>query len=380
MGDEADARGKRIKLTGSRFEGGRLPIDSLIELERYQRAVQLMAEHAWRREHPGEAPPTEVTESASLAIERIEEGSADIYLAFEQVAIQQEYRLEAQDAVDSTLEAAYMGLELPPLPDDIADDVRETLAEIGETLQAGQAMQFFVDDPSIGAIEINVETRPAATARLILSTFMQEPAPRVDGGVTHEETSLVARVTVIDAQKMRYTLDSEEHGTVRGRYRNDPEILDALRDVVNSTSEGPLTRIFGDLRFKEAKPWSFWTTTKIERVEFDETEWGRSLARYAALPTAWAGGHGEQISSIALDATQALMRLLSSEAHPPAMAPTEEGGVLLEWTSTSGIRSVEILADGTFELFSMGIDEQRGQQTETVDVSAAASFVKGVGA
>lgn len=377
MDDLGGPRYKRIKLTGARFEGGRLPIDSLVELERYQRAVQLIAEHAWRREHPGEVPPAEVTEAASLAIERIEEGSADIFLAFEQSAAYQAYTIEAQDAVDSTVEAAYLGLELPSLPDDVGDEVRETLAEMGETLQSGQSMQFYVDDQSIGAIEINVETRPAATERLILSTFLQEPAPKADSGIHREETSLVARVTVIDAEHMKYELNSEAYGVIHGRYRDNPEILDALREVVNSTSDGPLTRIFGELRHKSNKPWSFWTTTKIERVQFDDSDWGRSLARYATLPTGWAGGYGVQISSIALDATQALMRLIGAGAQSPAIAPTEDGGVLLEWADDIGIRSVEILEDGTFELFSMSRHEHRGRQTETVDASKAAAFAKG---
>lgn len=377
MDDLGGPRFKRIKLTGDRFNGGRLPIDSLVELERYQRAVQAMAEHEWRRQHPGEAPPAEVSESASLVIDRIEDGSADIFLAFEQTAVHQEYREQARDAVDATIAAAYGGHELPELPAGVGEEVRETLAEFGETLQIGQAIQLYTDGDDSPAVQISVESRPAAVERLILSTFFQEPAPRPDSAIVRTETSIVARVTVIDAEHMKYELNSESYGIVHGRYRDNPEILDELRALVNSTSEGPLTRIFGELRQKRGKPWSFWTTTKVERVEFDATDWGRSLARYATLPQGWAAGHGEQITSTALDAVQAVMRLIGPATRRPAMAPTEDGGVLLEWIDDTGLRSIEVLEDGSFELFEMARGQHRGTQTETINAAEAATFVKG---
>lgn len=376
MDELGGPRYKRIRLTGERFEGGRLPIDSLVELENYQRAVQAMAEHQWRRDHPGEVPPAEVSSAASLVIERIEDGSADVFLAFEEVAHYQQYQEEARDAVDLTIEAAYEGRDLPYLPPGVAEEVRTTVSQFGQSLEAGQAIKFY-PDASEKPIEITVETRRTATERLILTDFMQEPTPQIATGIRREDTSIVARVTVIDAEAMKYELNSDAYGIIHGRYRDNPEMLDELRAVVNSTSEGPLTRIYGQLRHRGDKPWSFWTTTKVERVEFDDTDWGRSLARYATFPSGWAGGQGVQIGSIALDAAQVVLKRIDMRARPVAMAPTEEGGVLLEWVSDAGIRSVEILEDGTYELFEMDRGAHRGTQTETRDAVAAASFMNG---
>lgn len=376
MDDVGAPRYKRIRLTGERFSGGRLPIDSLIELERYQRAIQAMAEHEWRRDHPGESVPEEVSRAASLVIERIEDGSADVFLAFEQVAVHQQYQVEARDAVDATIEAAYEGRELPFLPVEVADEVRSTIADFGLSLASGQAIRFYPEDAT-EPVEITVETRRAAADRLVLTDFLQAPTEQVSSRITREDTSLVARVTVINAEDMKYELNSDAFGVVHGRYRDNPEMLDALRDVVNSTSEGPLTRIFGQLRLREGKPWSFWTTTKIERVEFEDTDWGRSLARYAAFPRGWAGGAGEQISSVALDAAQSVLKRINTQTRPVAMAPTEDGGVLLEWISDAGIRSIEVLEDGTYELFEMARGSHRGVQTETEDATVAANFLNG---
>lgn len=376
MDDVGAPRYKRIRLTGERFSGGRLPIDSLIELERYQRAIQAMAEHEWRRDHPGQSVPAEVLKAASLVIERIEDGSADVLLAFEQATVHQQYQEEARDAVDATIEAAYDGHELPALPSDVADEVRSTLAQFGTSLEPGQSIRFYPDGVQ-EPVEITIETRKVAAERLILTDFMQEPVPKLTSGITRDETSLVARVTVINAEDMKYELNSDAFGTIHGRYRDNPEMLDELRAVVNSTSEGPLTRIYGQLRQRDGKPWSFWTTTRIEKVEFDDTDWGRSLTRYASLPQGWAGGQGVQINSLALDAAQAVLKRIDIGARPVAMAPTEDGGVLLEWISDAGIRSVEVLEDGSYEMFEMERGAHRGTQTETSDATVAAAFVNG---
>ena len=64
---------KRIRLSGARFDGGRPPIDSLVEFKSYQDAVRAMARHEWLRDHPGEAAPGTLNDSVRLTIERIEE-------------------------------------------------------------------------------------------------------------------------------------------------------------------------------------------------------------------------------------------------------------------------------------------------------------------
>ena len=90
MSDEPQPSVKRFRLTGARFEGGRLPVDSLVELEHYQDVVRIAAEAEWRHDHPGEELPSGLREAVSLTIERIDEGSADVFLAFEQHAVYQQ--------------------------------------------------------------------------------------------------------------------------------------------------------------------------------------------------------------------------------------------------------------------------------------------------
>ena len=106
MGDERKPGVKRVRLSGARFDGGRLPVDSLVELQKYQDVVRIAAEAEWRQAHPDEDIPADLRSSVSLTIERIDEGSADVFLAFEQHQVYVQYQAEAQDVADVFLFAA----------------------------------------------------------------------------------------------------------------------------------------------------------------------------------------------------------------------------------------------------------------------------------
>jgi len=379
MDDQRRPSGKRIRLTGERFKAGRLPVDSLIELERYQEVVRKLAEYEWRRDHPDEQLPADFRALVSLTIERIDEGSADVLLAFEQHAVYVQYQDEAQDAVDATIAAAYAGAPLPPLPalpPAAVAEFREELADFGATLREAQSIEFYVNPDDTTPVLITVETRKQALTELILTDFMIAPSDPVGSAdiIERREESLIGRVTAVDADSTKYEI-ATAYGKVHGWYKENTGVLEDLRSVLNSAEEGPLTRITGELRFKNGDPHRFWQTTRVERVEFEDTAWGARLTDFAQLPTGWAEGTGAQISFVSLDAAQQLLKAVEAAGNPlPAVFPTAEGGVLIEWATTSGIHSVEILEDGLFELFSLQRAQGEGVHSETRDISEAIRF------
>ncbi|GAA4053697.1 hypothetical protein [Agromyces indicus] len=379
MGDARSSNAKRIRLTGERFRGGRLPIDSLIELQRYQDAIRRLAEHEWYHDHPDEALPADFDESVSLTIERIGDGSADVFLAFEQHAAYVQYQEEARDAVDATIAAAYAGESLPYLPSlprDAANEVREELARIGETLEANQAIEFFAYGEEAPPVIITTETRPRAQANLILTDFLSPPDELAPPSTLEtRQESLVGRVTAVDADSTRFEMLTST-GRVHGWYRDNVALLEDLRAVLNSAEEGPLTRVTGELQFKNGEPTRFWKASLIERFEFDESPTGERLTQFAMLPSGWEDGEGNQISSVALEGAQSVLRQIEHAGLPlPGLFPTSEGGVLLEWADLSSVMSIEVLEDGAFELFRLVADERHGTHSETKNAEDAVWFI-----
>jgi len=365
MDAESRPEVKRVRLTGTRFEGGRLPIDSLVELQKYQKIVRIAAEAQWRQDHPGEAVPPDFRDSVSLTIERIEDGSADIFMLFEQHQAYVQYQAEAQDAADAVIIAAYSDAPIPQLPalspyDD--REFREVVADFGVTLSPDQSIQFFADGTS-EPVSITVETRMVAIERLSrIEDFLVPPnlAPPTQGLQTIQ-ASLVARVTTLYADESKFDFVLTDGTKSHGWFREVPALLEDLREVVNPSETGPLTRITGSLQLRLGNIHRFWEVSSLERVQFDDTAWGARLVEFTSLLPGWHDGEGQQVSSVALEGAQMFLRAADpGQGSIPGVFPTEEGGVLIEWATESLVRSVEVLEDGSFEMFSLARGAREG--------------------
>jgi len=381
VGDENAPELRRVRLRGSRFEGGRLPIASLVELQKYQEIVQIAAAAEWRREHPDEDLPADFADSVALTIDRIEDGSADVFLAYEQQQTYVQYQAEAQDAADAFLVAAYSDAPLPAPPalDPVADHLfREALSSFGASLEPDQSIEFYPAGADAEPITITVETRGAAIGKLsrIDDFLLTDDVPMVEQTLQTVEQSVVGHVTAVDAARKRFDLVLDDGTALHGLYQS-PHLLEDLRSVVDEAAKGPLTRIVGDLQIRHGAPWRFRPATAIERIQFDDTVWGRRLEQFAALRSGWDGGDASQISSTALDGAQILLRHIDqAQIERPGVFPTEEGGVLAEWGTAKEVVSVEVLQDGTFELFSVRREDRAAAHHSTVNAMEAFEFVE----
>ncbi|MBH0083312.1 hypothetical protein [Salinibacterium sp. SWN167] len=336
----------------------------------------------WRLEHPGEEVPSDFKSSVSLAIESIDDGSADVFLAFEQHQVYVHYQAEAQDVADAVIVAAYSDAEIPILPALSASEdteFREAVAQFGETLRPEQSIEFYPGGVGSVPVTITVETRVNAVDRLSrIEDFLvppdQVPQPTE---LDKEEQSLVGRITALDAEKKKFTLVLSDGEELHGRYPKHPGLLDDFRKVLNSAAEGPLTRVTGALQMKNGILYRFWETSRVEQVHFDETAWGARLSKMATLMSRWDGAAAAQISSESLEKAQMILRAVDrAEIASPGVFPTEDGGVLIEWADATGVRSIEILEGGNFETFSMKFGEQEGAHSSTHDLSVAIRFVE----
>jgi hypothetical protein len=381
--DDATPLVKRIRLAGKRFDGGRLPVDSLIELERYQSLLRTMARAEWQQEHPGQSVPEGFAAEVSLTIEAIKPGSADVYLAFEQRAAYVQYQEDAQSAVDAALSAAYSNRDLPALPPAVSDEIRVGLAEIGSTLVAGQSFEVYVDGPETAPVVVNVETRMRAIEHLQLDGFMLTTDLADTGNSLVKADDVVAgRITELDAEKMKFRFESLRYGPMNGSYKTHPELLADFRAVLDSAAQGPVTRVVGVLQYKNGVPWRITETTELELFSVDNDTWGTHLIRFASLPPGWGDdGAGAPVTFTALDAViEVMLALDQAERTAPGLFPTERGGVLIEWSSLSGVRSIEVTPDGSFELFSLSAGSFEGTHRDVEDLQTAIRFAVGVSA
>jgi hypothetical protein len=376
---DAEEQFRRIKLNGARFDGGRLPIDSLVELERYQDILRVLARSEWQREHPSELVPDGFDESISLTIESIEEGSADILLAIEQHAIYAAYQEQAQTALDVTIAAAYSGEELPDMPPAIAADVRQRIIEFGNTLEPTQSIQVYFANPAAEPVLVTPESRRQAIDRLTLIDFVSEPPMAPLGELQKQVESVVGRITEVDAESGKYRLESLQYGRLIGHYDLASDLIAAIRASVDSEADAPVLRVEGELqRRRDGSPWRFTSTHLVEVFAAGSEPWAPRLIELAELPHAWGDAEaGKAISFAALDAVNRIMKTLAEASAPaPALFATEEGGVILEWASLEVVRSIETSQDAEFELF-LKRPGQDGALRVTNNLVEAIAFAKG---
>lgn len=377
---ESDERGRRVKLTGARFDGGRLPIDSLVELERYQQLLRVIARAEWEAEHPTGTLPDDFDQNVSLTIERIEDGSADVFLAFEQTAVYAEYQQQAQDAVSETIAAAYAGRDLPPLPAPVQDDVRERVSQFGSTLEQGQAIEVYVDGPDSAPVSVTIDTRREAVANLTLETFWLDPADAaVPTALKTLPESLVGRITEVDGDKSTYRFASLQYGSIIGHFKNNPQLITDIRAVTDAEAVGPVLRVEGELQYRDGKPWRFTSTGLVDLFAAGDEVWSARLIEFGQLTSGWGDdGAGKPIQFAALDGVKAILQSLGEFGLPlPAAFPTEDGGVILEWASQASVRSIEVTPDVQFELFSMPADSTIGSLRLTAQITEAIAFARG---
>lgn len=358
----------RVRLTGQRFEGGVLPIDSLIELQRYQ---DLVRKFASSRQAPGEEAG-----ELRLVIERIDEGSADIFLALEQITAQIEAQTVARDQLEVILAAAYGDEEVS---EDLDWDLASEVAQLGSTLTGEQAL--IVEPVSEGhpRVEITVVTRERAAEKLNLTNFMlatdqekQSALAVVDGSV------LAGRIVELDADKQTFRFESSQFGEMNGRYLDAGRTPD-FRAVLDSSALAPVTRLEGALQYRNGDPWRIRDVQSLERLDLDDQSWATRLKALAELAPGWGDSGSEPPIAIqALEVARELLSALTISAQAlPGVFPTEDGGVSLEWATAQSVRSIEITPEGIFEMFLLAEGDFEGAHSEAEDLPTAIRFALG---
>lgn len=374
--EESAPKQRRIRLTGERFAGGRLPIDSLVELERYQRLMQTIAEANWRRDHPGEDLPADFKADISLAIDRIEPGSADVYVVDEQPSAYVQYQEVANDIVEATISAAYAGTPLPELPPAVSEQFRLDVADFGSTLEENQSIEVYVEGADKPPVVISVVTRKEAIERLQLDDFfIVDDGSAPENHLVKVEESVAGRITELDPENQSYRFESLLYGALKGRYKSNPELKEDFRKVLDSAEVGPVVRLTGQLQYRHGVPWRFVETARVEETNLSDD----ALIALAALAPGWGdGGEGRSIEFTAIEAANALLVAVHEAGiRRPGVFPTAEGGVLLEWSSAEEVRSIEISPDAEFELFHLAPGSFEPEQQQVTDLSVATAFATG---
>ena len=385
----------RLTLDGERFTGARLPIDALVELQRYRGLVLAAARLVWEREHSGESAPDDFEATFDLAIGFIDNGSATSIMEKPSTAYDA-YYVAGRNAIDAAFIAivdSEFGTDLETNESDVTSvegvpqdavflapivDLPE-LQEFGTSLHAAEVIKLQPESEPSRELTITNETaekRFATLARMISAPpEVSEVPPTSD-----KRTSTVAgRLYALDADRLSFGMGTLHFGEVNGRY-GDPKLTADLKAVLNSSDQAPLIRVTGRMSWRGKALYRILSVDAVELLEIDTEPWSRRTVELASLPPNWHPEVDESpvIAFQAIDAAREVLRAVRFDDIVPGIFPREDGGVIVEWSSPERVLTVEIGPDLDYYIFDVDVAAQSGTDFSTHNLAEVLDHLGGV--
>ena len=369
----------RIRISGERFSGGRLPVDALGEIQRYQAVLLAAARREWLEDNPGAEVPDGFDNELGLVIAAVEPGSAQILLERPITTNFDAYYERGRDEFERELSTVLDATE--SINDAPLFELKDFQA-FGASLLAGDAIQvtsFTEDAQPRSTISLSEVTR--ADVFVPRQKELQKELRKRRAAKRHaEDRALAGRLTELNADRGSFTIQTLHYGDLTGWY-TDAEITEDLKRVLDTSSKAPVIRVRGDLQFRDNEVTRLRNVTEVQLLEIDGQPWSRKIVELAMLGPDWDGeaAGAEMITFPALEAARDLMlKFADADVPRPGIFPTEEGGVSLEWASSEAVANIEIGPDAAFILFHLPEGTNVGTEESTADFTRAAEFGLGV--
>jgi hypothetical protein len=316
-----------------------LPLSVARDLTAYEELVVELAKHLYRRKHiHRERLPKGFAAGFNISIQRIDDGSAKPALVATVIAAAGQLLpaeipveiFEARDLVNEVIAAENVQL----LPASFPRDFFSYFNRIGLSLEDGDCIEWLPE-----SAENKCVLTPAKRIRLALNHRENYEA----------EAMVVGTVKELDSEKRTGTLRTLEGGAVAFVFAEP--FFQELKDALGVPRSFLKVRGVGVFDRKERLA----SLTAIEAVEAaPHHPVVSAVERLAEHKDGWLNGVGkaptpELLTGLASD----LARCFPDALAYPAVAPTEEGGVVMEWIHPGSRIELEIAPDGeNFEIYA----------------------------
>lgn len=338
-----------LHLHGPRFDAGPgMPVEVLAELVAYRDLVAEVARHLFLQGNPArQRVPKGFTDSFSLRLRRIEEGSAAPVLERVRpvgtlVATPDAFD-SARDLISEAVAAAANG---GPTPRAFPREAIVHFNRFGQGLSDEESIELRAPDAAVGA-RYNQRIRRVLLAE---RSYYQRDAERTGW------------VTEIDADKMRFHLRLSEGSSVP--VPMDDVMFDDVKAALRPSGVGPQVLIGGVGVFDKSDRLVRFDSLHQVMPAGAETDGEAAEAVDAAeVEAGWLDGEGAATHSGVLERARSLLaRLLEDGAPVPRVYPVPDGGLQAEWTIGSREVSVTVEPGGT--LYVISVDTSSGESND----------------
>ena len=353
-----------VKLRGSRFDDGSMPISSLTEIQNLGSALKALSE----KDKDGDTS-TAVAEPHV----RFTKGCvvATLYMPPDTGSASQisEYHHNGD------LLQRYLSDYLEKRNNDFGSEaVNRAIESIGSSLNDEDELIFDIEDADSSPVTITRQVRNAAVE--YYHHQFNLTAPEVDTRAEKDNVTLYGMFTELDADHKKFTFVDRQFGTIDGNYEQ-LSLTSDIRAVLDQQDTAPITRISCRIKYKRGRPWRIRPLYKCEQIDVGNAEWAKRFSEIVLLRKDWGGNDEPDVAIAALDAARSLLSYISENHYAlPGIFPTEDGGVLLEWASTESVSNIEISPEVDFELFRVTENDKQSENSATTNIAGAEAFIK----
>lgn len=360
--DDAPDAKPDLKFVGGRFDGQGFPLDGIQELAKYQRLVLEVAKQVWVEQNPGKKIPDNLIDQVRLRLIDIQPGSQKTYFL-------------------PPVEQAFPGiLTLRELTEDrIHTTFNEIIkANYGSLAEAdpGVVTAYRVIGSSLTGDEM-LAIRPERADEVRYGRTEHDLLLAGLRGLRFERTGTLVGVLDDLGSANKFTLIDAEGRSIPGKF-SDPDVWVAFHTLHNQKAQADLIWLDCDYVISEKDS----TVLRISEVR-EANLFGKSsnpmavrLAGFAALPEGHADGEGERTEVFAIQAAlEVLDGIVEYGWAEPALFPSLEGGVRMEWLTEHSHTVLTVDNDAHFDAFHLNVDTGEEAFDEPAGVNAALEFV-----
>lgn len=352
-----------LKFSGGRFEGVGFPLDRIHELTKYQRLLVEVARQIWAEQNPGKSLPDNFDDKVRLRLIDLQPGSQKTYFAPEE------------------------GLKFPGVPS-IRDMAEDTIYSLFSQIVANNFGQIAAATPGVVTAfkaigngfsdEEMVAIRPESPQEVRYGIVEHRALVRALRGVRTDRTGTLIGIIDNLERANKFSLVDGVGQSIGAKF-SDNEVWAALHTLHNQKDKADLIWIECDYEVSEVDG----TVVKITEVRDanlfakSTNKWAVRLAKFAALPEGHADGEGERTEVHAVEAALSVLDSITESGwQEPAIFPSLDGGVRMEWLSDNEHTVLTVDNDANFYAFHLNDETDEEAIEEPVGVKNALAFLE----
>ncbi|WKZ64810.1 MAG: hypothetical protein QY325_08510 [Flavobacteriales bacterium] len=300
------------KFKGERFDQHSLPLDVASDLAAYQNLVIELAKRLYLKDHPErQRTPKGFSNAFELHVERVEEGSAIVPLIALTAALTsepnaQQYFDRARELVTECIAAP-----LDQLPEEFPEDLLSYFNQVGSSLREGESLEL----PRKGGGEAVLTPKRRKDMVLARSKVYERPVELAGyiGEIDWERKTFRLRLTDNSSAIVPLATSFEQKAR---QYGGTSRHMVVVKCVASFDSYERLQ--------------------SVDHVEACSLQLNHELAgkleALSVLQNGWYDGLGKAPDAKALsELSRMLVRHYPAHLKLPAVVPTQDGNLLLEW-------------------------------------------------